>query len=145
MKMTLQKRIMEDLKNAMRNKETLKKGVLTLLKAGLTSAEKEKRSELNEIEELAIVQRELKQTKQSLNEAEKAGRQDIVEQEKAKIAIIEVYLPKQLTKEEIEKELDTLGVQKGMTIGEAMKVAKPVLAGKVDNALLSQVIRERLA
>ncbi|PLS15066.1 glutamyl-tRNA amidotransferase [Bacillus sp. M6-12] len=143
--MTLQKRIMEDLKNAMRNKETLKKGVLTLIKAGLTSAEKEKRSELTEAEELAIVQRELKQTKQSLAEAEKANRPDIVEQEKAKIEIIEAYLPKQLSKEEIEKELDTLGVQKGMTMGEAMKIAKPALNGKVDNGLLSQLIKQRLA
>lgn len=143
--MTLQQRIMEDLKGAMRNKNTLKKGVLTLLKAGLTSAEKEKRSALEKVEELAIVQRELKQTKQSLAEAEKANRPDIVEQEKAKIAIIEAYLPKQLTKEEIEKELDALGVQKGMTMGEAMKVASTALAGKVDNALLSKTIRERLA
>lgn len=143
--MTLQTRIMEDLKDAMRNKEKLKKGVLILLKAGLTNAEKEKRSELNEAEEVAIVQRELKQTKQSLSEAEKVNRQDIVEQETAKIAVIETYLPKQLSKEEIEKELDTLGVQKGMTMGEAMKVAKTAMAGKVDNSLLSLTIRERLA
>lgn len=143
--MTLNERIMADLKVAMRNKETLKKGVLILLKAGVTNAEKEKGSLLTEAEEVAIVQRELKQTKQSLTEAEKANRPDIVENEKAKIEIIEIYLPKQLTKEEIEKELDSLGIQKGMSMGDAMKSAKTALAGKVDNSLLSQLIRSRLA
>lgn len=143
--MTLQERIMADLTIARRNKETLKKGVLTLMKAGMANAEKEKRSALTAEEELAIVQREMKQTKQSLAEAEKAGRQDIVDQENAKLAVIESYLPKQLSKEEIEKELDALGVQKGMTMGEAMKTAKTALNGQVDNALLSQIIRQRLA
>lgn len=143
--MTLQAQIMADLITAMRNKDALTKGVLTLMKAGMTNAEKEKRSNLTDEEELAIVQRELKQTKQSLSEAVKANRQDIVEKEQAKIALIETYLPKQLTKEEIEKELDMLGVQKGMTMGEAMKTAKPALNGRVDNALLSQLIRQRLA
>lgn len=143
--MTLQERIMADLLNAMRNKETLKKGVLTLMKAGMTNAEKEKRSALTAEEELAVVQREMKQTKQSLAEAEKVGRQDIVDQENAKIKVIEAYLPKQLSKDEIEKELDALGVQKGMTMGEAMKTAKTALNGQVDNALLSQIIRQRLA
>lgn len=143
--MTLQERIMADLTVARRNKETLKKGVLTLMKAGMTNAEKEKRSALTAEEELAVVQREMKQTKQSLAEAEKAGRQDIVDQENKKIEVIEAYLPKQLSREDVEKELDALGVQKGMTMGEAMKTAKPVLNGRVDNALLSQIIRQRLA
>lgn len=143
--MTLQERIMADLTIARRDKEALKKGVLTLMKAGMTNAEKEKRSALTAEEELAVVQREMKQTKQSLAEAEKAGRQDIIDQENEKISVIEVYLPKQLSKEELEKELDALGVQKGMTMGEAMKTAKTALNGQVDNALLSQVIRQRLA
>lgn len=142
--MSLQVQLMQDLKEAMKNKDSLKKGVLTLIKSGISLAQKEKKAHLTFEEELAIVQRELKQTRQALTEAEKANRQDIIEQEKAKIEIIQSYLPKQLSEEEIEKELDILGISKGMSIGEAMKIAKPAMAGKVDNAVLAKLIRQRL-
>ncbi|WCK57638.1 GatB/YqeY domain-containing protein (plasmid) [Aneurinibacillus sp. Ricciae_BoGa-3] len=143
--MTMQERIMAEMKEAMKQKETVRKGVLTLLRAGLSNAEKEKRSPLTEAEEIAIVQRELKQTRQSLAEAEKANRQDIVEQETAKIVVIQAYLPAQMSKEEIKDALEKLGVVKGMTIGDAMKLAKGSLAGKAENGLISQVVRELIA
>lgn len=143
-KMSLQKQIMEDLKQAMRDKDTLKKGVLTLVKAGLMNAEKEKRSPLTSVEELAIVQREIKQTKQALSEAEKANREDIVEQEKLKIAILEQYLPAQLSKDEVKEKLYKSGINSKMNMGEAMKQAMSVLKGRADNKVISEVVREIL-
>jgi uncharacterized protein YqeY len=143
--MTMQERIMADLKEAMKNKENIRKGVLTLLKAGLSNAEKEKRSPLTKAEELAVIQREMKQTRQTLAEAEKGNRSDIAEQEKAKIAVIETYLPAQMSKDEVVTALAGLGIAKGMKMGESMKLATGSLAGKAENSLISQVVREMLA
>lgn len=141
MKDTIQK----DLVQAMRDKDKLKKGVLTLMKAGLMNAEKEKRAELTEAEELAVVQKELKQTRQALAEAQKVGREDNAEVEKQKITIIEAYLPKMLTDVEIRQLLADNGVVSGMNMGEAMKIVKPLVAGKADNALVAKIVKETIA
>lgn len=141
----LKQTIQTELISAMRNKEKMKKGVLTLIKAGITNAEKEKGAELTEVEVLAVVQKELKQTRQSLSEAEKANRQDIVELEKEKVALIESYLPKMLTEVEIRTILQENGVTSGMNMGEAMKIVKPLVAGKADNALVARIVKETIA
>lgn len=141
MKDTIQK----DLVQAMRDKDKLKKGVLTLVKAGLTNAEKEKRAELTDAEELAVLQKELKQTRQSVSEAEKVGREDIVELEKQKIAILEAYLPQMMTEAEIRQLLADNGVVSGTNMGVAMKTIKPLVAGKADNALVAKIVKETIA
>lgn len=141
----MKEKIQKDLVQAMRDKDKLKKGVLTLVKAGLTNAEKEKREELSDAEELAVVQKELKQTRQALAEAEKVGRLDNAEVEKQKIAIIESYLPKMLTADEIQALLKENGVTSGMNMGEAMKIVKPLVAGKADNALVARIVKETIA
>lgn len=141
----MKEKIQKDLVQAMRDKDKLKKGVLTLVKAGLTNAEKEKRAELTDAEELAVVQKELKQTRQALAEAEKVGRLDNAEVEKQKIAIIEAYLPKMLTADEIQALLKDNGVVSGMNMGEAMKIVKPLVAGKADNALVARIVKETIA
>lgn len=140
----LKQTIQTELISAMRNKEKMKKGVLTLIKAGITNAEKEKGTELTEVEVLAVVQKELKQTRQSLSEAKKANRQDIVELEKEKVALIESYLPKMLTEVEIRTILQENGVTSGMNMGEAMKIVKPLVAGKADNALVARIVKETI-
>lgn len=137
--------IQQDLVQAMRDKDKLKKGVLTLVKAGLTSAEKEKRAELTDAEELAVLQKELKQTRQSVSEAEKVGREDIVELEKQKIAILEAYLPQMMTEAEIRQLLADNGVVSGTNMGVAMKTIKPLVAGKADNALVAKIVKETIA
>ena len=139
---TLNERLMNDLKEAMRNKDHLKKGVLTLLRAGVTNAEKEKKAPLSAEEETAIVQRELKQTRQSLAEGEKAGRGDIVENEQAKIAIIEQYLPTMMTEEEIVVFLTSKGVQKGDNVGRIMGVLMKEKRAAVDSITAKSVIEK---
>lgn len=140
MKTTIQK----DYLQAMRDKDKLKKGVLTLVVAGLTNAEKEKRAELTDAEELAVLQKELKQTRQSVSEAEKVGREDIVEIEKQKIAILEAYLPQMMTEAEIRQLLADNGVVSGTNMGVAMKTIKPLVAGKADNALVAKIVKETI-
>ncbi|MFC5603695.1 GatB/YqeY domain-containing protein [Sporosarcina koreensis] len=133
--------VFEQLKQAMKEKDTLSKGVLTLLKSALDMAEKEKGSALTEEEEVAIVNREIKQTNQALEGAEKAQREDLIEQEKKKLALLKSFLPKQLSEDEVKALLTEAGVVQGMNMGDAMKIAKPLLAGKTDGATMSKAVK----
>lgn len=133
--------VFEQLKNAMREKDVLSKGVLTLLKAALDSAEKEKGAVLSTEEEVAIVNREIKQTNQALEGAQKAQREDLIEQEEAKLVLLKNFLPKQLSEDEITSILTEAGITKGMNMGDAMKIAKPLLVGKTDGGTMSKVVK----
>lgn len=133
--------VFEKLKEAMKNKDTLSKGVLSILKSNLEAAEKEKKEILTKDEEIAVVQREVKQTKQALEGAKSANREDLIEKENAKITLLETFLPKQLSEEEVTEILVGAGISKGMNMGEAMKVAKPLLNGKAENATISKVVK----
>ena len=133
--------VFEQLKNAMREKNVLAKGVLTLLKSALDSAEKEKGAALSTEEEAAVVNREIKQTNQALEGAQKAQREDLIEQEEAKLVLLKSFLPKQLSEDEIITMLTEAGITKGMNMGDAMKIAKPLLAGKTDGATMSKVVK----
>jgi len=133
--------VFEQLKQAMREKDILSKGVLTLLKSALDLAEKEKGSALTEEEETAIVNREIKQTNQALEGAEKAQRDDLIEQENKKLILLKTFLPKQLSEEEVKALLTEAGVAQGMNMGDAMKIAKPLLAGKTDGATMSKAVK----
>ena len=142
--MMMKHKITQDLFTAMRDKNKVKKGVLTLVKSALTNAEKEKGTTLNEAEELAVLQKELKQTRQSVAEAEKWGREDILTLENQKIAILESYLPKMLSEAEIRELVIANGVMSGMNMGEAMKIVKPLVSGKADNALVASIVKESI-
>jgi hypothetical protein len=133
--------VFEHLKQAMKDKDVLTKGVLTLLKSALDSAEKEKGSELTALEETAIVNREIKQTNQALEGAEKAERQDLIEKEEAKLVLLKTFLPAQLSEDEILRMLTEAGVSKGMNMGDGMKIAKPLLAGKADGSMISTAVK----
>lgn len=133
--------VFEKLKEAMKNKDTLSKGVLSILKSNLEAAEKEKKEVLTKDEEIAVVQREVKQTKQALEGAKSANRQDLIEKEESKITLLETFLPKQLSEEEVTEILVGAGISKGMNMGEAMKIAKPLLNGKTENATISKVVK----
>ncbi|MFJ8065023.1 GatB/YqeY domain-containing protein [Psychrobacillus sp. NPDC096426] len=133
--------VFEQLKRAMKEKDVLAKGVLTLLKSALDSAEKEKGSSLSPEEEIAIVNREVKQTNQALEGAQNANREDLIEKEEAKLVLLKSFLPKQLSEEEITSILTEAGIVKGMNMGDAMKIAKPLLTGKADGSTMSKVVK----
>lgn len=141
----LKTEVFDQLKQAMKNKDVLAKGVLTLVKSALDSAEKEKGAELSEQEEIAIINREIKQTNQSLDGAKQAERADLIEKEEAKLVILKSFLPKQLSEEEIIAELQAAGIASGMNMGDAMKIAKPLLAGKADGAAISKAVKSIIA
>lgn len=145
---TLKERLKADRFSAMKikNKENdLKKGVLTNVFSNITSAEKESGKELTDIETIAILQKELKQTNEALATAEKAGRQDRIDYENQKIDLINSYLPQMLTADEIRALLVENGVGSGTNMGDAMKIIKPLVAGKADNALVAKTVKEVIA
>ncbi|MDI7741800.1 GatB/YqeY domain-containing protein [Lysinibacillus fusiformis] len=141
----LKETVFEQLKTAMKEKNVLAKGVLTLLKSALDTAEKEKGVPLSNEEEIAIVNREIKQTNQSLDGAKQANRDDLIEKEEAKLTLLKSFLPKQLSEEEISAVLTNAGITKGMNMGDAMKIAKPLLTGKADGATMSKVVKSLIS
>ncbi len=145
MRSLLKTEVFEQLKTAMREKDTLAKGVLSLLKSALDSAEKEKGEALTAEEEMAIINREVKQTNQALEGAQTAEREDLIEKEEAKLTLLKSFLPKQLSEEEIADKLVAAGVGKGMNMGEAMKIAKPLLTGQAEGAVISKVVKSIIA
>lgn len=137
--------VFDQLKQAMKNKDALAKGVLTLVKSALDMAEKEKGAELTPQEEIAIINREVKQTNQALDGAKQAERADLIEKEEVKLVILKGFLPKQLSEQEITEALQAAGVTAGMNMGDAMKIAKPLLDGKADGATMSKVVKSLIS
>ncbi|MEK4229963.1 GatB/YqeY domain-containing protein [Solibacillus sp. FSL H8-0538] len=137
--------VFDQLKQAMKNKDALAKGVLTLIKSALDQAEKEKGEVLSTEEEIAIINREIKQTNQSLEGAQKAARQDLIEKEQTKLTLLKTFLPEQLSEEEIIIALKEAGIAPGMNMGDAMKIAKPLLAGKADGSTISKAVKAVIA
>lgn len=137
--------MMKEIIQAMKEKNRVKKGVLQLVKSALELAEKEKKAPLTEEEEIRIVQREVKQTKDSLEEAEKYGRDDLIAEAKERLEILANYLPQQLSEDEVKEQLVATGIQSGMNMGDAMKLAMAALAGKAENKLISKVVKELIA
>ena len=141
----LKDQVFAQLKVAMKEKDALSKGVLQLVKAALDAAEKEKGAALTEAEEIAVINREVKQTNQALEGAESAGRADLIEKEQAKLTLLKSFLPKQLSEEEIAEALKAAGITAGMNMGDAMKIAKPLLTGKAEGAVISKVVKSPIS
>ena len=137
--------LMEDLKVAMKNKDTVTKGVLTLLRAGLTAKEKEKKDALTKEEEVEVLMRELKQTKDTIAEAKKAGREDVVEAQEKRIKVIQIYMPAMMTEDEIVEFLTQKGAKKGMNIGQLMGMLMSEKKGKVEGGFAQEVIKKHFA
>lgn len=126
---------------AMKEKDNLRKGLLQLVKAQIEKVEKDGKRDLTKEEEIQVIQREVKQTKESLLAAEKYGREDLVAENKRKLEILSTYLPEQLDEVAVTEIVKGAGVEKGMNMGEAMKLAMPLLKGKTESALISKVVK----
>lgn len=111
------------------------------MKAAIDLQAKEQGAPVSEQDEISIIQREVKQTEQALEGAEQAGRDDLIADEKRKLEILTAFLPKQLSEEEVVAVLTEAGVTTGMNMGEAMKIAKPALAGKTDGKTMAKVVK----
>ena len=134
----------KDNMQAMKDHDTLKKGVYSLLISAIALAEKESGKALSKEEELTYVQRELKQTKDSLSQTP-ADRTEVIEETKKKIALIESYLPKQMGEEEIKAAVEAIIQEKGLapekkSQGPIMKEIMAKYKGQIDGKMVNQVL-----
>lgn len=136
--------ITEDLKNAMKAKDEIKTGTLRMLKAALKNKMIEKITDvLNDEEALDVVQKQAKLRKESIEEFKKANRTDLIEKETKELAILEKYLPKQMSEEEltnlIKDAIKTVGAQSKVDMGKIMKELMPKVRGKADGKEVNRI------
>ena len=146
--MSLKAQILEDIKTAMKAKESFRLATLRLLSAAIKQKEVDERVELEDAAVLAIVEKLIKQRKDSISQFEKAGRQDLVDAETAEMAILTAYLPAQMSEAEIAAAIDaaigSTGAAGPKDMGKLMGVLKPQLAGKADIGKVSALVKARL-
>ena len=147
--MSLEKRVMADLKTAMKNKdEAAKRGIRAIKSAILLIKTDGTGAELNEEKEIKLLQKLVKQRKDSLEIYEKQGREDLAAIEREEIAAIEKYLPAQLSTEELEAVLkgiiDKVGASSMKDMGKVMGMASKQLAGSADGKTISTVVKKLL-
>ena len=146
--MGLREQIDSDIKAAMKSGAKDKVSALRMLSAALKNKEIEKRAPLTDGEVADTVRSLIKQRKDSIEQFGKGGRQDLVDKESAEVAILEVYLPQQMAREEVEKivreVIGQTGAQGPKDMGKVMKALVPVLAGRADNKLVSELVKSLL-
>ena len=134
--MSLKEKLQEDLKSSMKNKDTIRKSVITLVRAAIKQIEVDQRVELDDVAVMDIISKQLKQRNDSLAEFEKAGREDLIEETKSEIQVLKEYLPQQLSEEELEKIVIETIAEVGATsmkdMGKIMAIIKPKTAGRAD-------------
>lgn len=145
----MKEQLLQDLKEAMKNKDTLMKDTITMLRAAILQVEKDNLKTLNDDEICAIVAKEVKKRKESVTEYENAGRQDIADNLKREIEILSKYLPEQLSEEEIAKMVDEAIAESGAAsprdMGKVMGILRPKTQGKADGKVVSDIVKEKLA
>ena len=145
----LKEKLLEDLKNSMKEKNNLRKNVIQMVRAAILQIEKDKGIEVEDSKILEIIAKEVKTRNDSLQDFEKGGREDLVEQAKQEIAILTEYLPKQLTieelKEKISKIISDLGATSIKDMGAVMKEAKAQIGTSADGRTINEVVKELLA
>ncbi|HHH47917.1 MAG TPA: GatB/YqeY domain-containing protein [Gammaproteobacteria bacterium] len=142
-------RIQEDVKAAMKAKDKARLGVLRLITAAIKQKEVDDRTELNDDQVIAVLEKMVKQRKDSIAQYEKAGRTELAEQEAFEIGIIQEYLPEPLSEAEIDtlitEAIDATGAAGMKDMGKVMGWLKPRLAGRADMGKVSQTIKQRLS
>ncbi len=147
--MTLTARINDDVKTAMRSKDKDRLAVLRLITAAIKQIEVDQRITLDDDQVIAVLEKMLKQRKDSIEQFSKAGRDELVAQEAAEIEIIQQYLPEQLSEDEIRSLIDeavsATGAASMKDMGKVMGLLKPKLAGRADMGLVSRIIKDQLS
>lgn len=142
-------RIAQELKEAMKNQDHFKRDTLRLLSSAMKQVEVDERRELSEEDVLAILKKAKKQREEAAAQYQSAGRADLYEKESAELRIIESYLPRQLSEEELAEALKSIiteiGASSPKDMGKVMGAASAKLGARVDGKRLSAAVRERLS
>ena len=147
--MGLKEQITEDMKAAMRAKETVKLGTIRLLTAAMKQKEVDERIELTDTLVLAIIEKMIKQRKDSISQFEAGARQDLADIEKAELVILSAYMPASLSDAEIQAEVASAVAASGAAgpqdMGKVMAILKPKLAGRADMTAVSGLVKAALS
>ena len=146
--MSLKQKLQEDLKSSMKNKDNTKKSVVTLIRASINQFEVDNRVELDDSQVIDIIAKLLKQTKDSLNEFKKAGREDLATQAEAGIEVLKEYLPQQLSEEELNEiviaTISEVGATSMKDMKKIMSSIMPKVKGRADGKLINDLVRKNL-
>lgn len=147
--MSLKLRISDDMKTAMKAKDAERLGTIRLLMAAIKQKEVDERVELDDAGIISVVDKMLKQRRDSVTQYEAAGRQDLADKEKAEMDVLTGYLPQPLAEAEIDALIDAAVVQSGAVsmqdMGKVMGLLRPQMAGRADMAVVSARIKAKLA
>ena len=147
--MTTKEKLTQELKDAMRAKDEVRKRVVRLALAAIKNAEINQNAELDEPAVLAILQKEVKSRHETIEGAEQAGRDDLIAEAQAEIAILEAYLPQPFTEAELEalvrEAIAETGADSPRQMGQVMQAVIPKVQGRADGKQVSQMVRQLLA
>ena len=147
--MSLKTRLTDDMKSAMKSGDKASLGVIRLVNAAIKQREVDERVELDDAQVLAVLEKMVKQRKDSVTQYVGAGREDLAEIERAEIVVIERYLPEKLGEAEVAAAIDAAIAETGASgpadMGKLMGVLKPRLAGQADMGEVSKLVKQRLA
>lgn len=145
----LKEKLLEDLKECMKNKNTVRKNVVQMVRAAILQVEKDKQITLDDNQIIDIIAKESKKRKDSLADYEKSGREDLIAQINEEIEVLAEYLPKQLSEEELENIIREVIEEQGATsmkdMGKVMKVAKEKIGAASDGKTINEVVKKLLA
>lgn len=148
--MAIAERLNQDMKQAMKNKDKVKLGVIRMVKASMQNeAIKLQKDTLSEEEELTVLARELKQRKDSLHEFKEAGREDLVSKLEDEIKIVQSYMPEQLSDEALEQivvqTIREVQAKSKKDMGKVMSAVMPKVKGQADGARVNQLVQQNLS
>ena len=147
--MQLRERLNAGMKDAMKSRDALRLSAIRMLLSSVKNREIELRRELGETEITETIVTLCKQRRESIRLFKEAGRQDLVDKEEAELALLMDFLPQQLTREEIESLVDKViaetAATSGKDMGKVMKALQPLVSGRADGKLVSEVVKEKLA
>ncbi len=147
--MSLKEKLMDDLKQAMKEKDTIRKDTVQMVRASVLQMEKDNKITLDDDGVLEVVAKELKKRKDVLPEYEKSGRQDLIDSLNAEIKVLLAYLPEQLTNEQLSEivkdAIASVGASSMKDIGKVMAAVMPKVKGKADGKQINQCAKELLS
>ena len=146
--MSLKQKLQEDLKSSMKNKDAIKKSVITLIRSSIKQYEVDNRVELQDDEIVDLIAKQLKQTRDSREEFAKAGREDLVGKAEAEIEVLKEYLPQQLSEEELNEivisTISELGATSMKDMKNIMSSIMPKVKGRADGKLINELVKKNL-
>ncbi len=146
--MSLKERLLNDLKDAMKEKDMIRKDTIQLIRAAVLQIEKDKHITLEDDGIAEVIAKELKSRRDALSEFEKSDREDLISKTNREIEIIKAYLPKQLTAEEVEvivkEAIAETGAVSAKEMGKVMKAVMPKVKGKTDGNLVNEIVKKLL-